>query len=122
MIVLPVITNNKIIELQSTQEYYDKQERCMMCDIVEHDTQVVRSRLIDEDEHFITIAPYAPAYPYETLLVPKRHSSNFESIDEDEVNTLSSNPCMSGCQETILREQCSRAMKQLLIHDRHVTA
>lgn len=87
MIALPVITHNKENELRSAQEYYDKHKRCILCDVVEHDTQIVRSRLIDENDHFITIAPYAPAYSYQTWLVPKRHSSNFEAIGEDEVNT-----------------------------------
>ena len=94
MIVLPVIAHNKITELQSSQQYYNKHKRCMLCDAVDHDTNSVRSRLIDENEHFITISPYAPAYPYETWLVPKRHSSNFESIGEDEVNTLCRNRCL----------------------------
>jgi UDPglucose--hexose-1-phosphate uridylyltransferase len=44
------------------------------------------ARLIDENTHFISIAPYAPMYSYETWLLPKRHSSNFETTDDEEVN------------------------------------
>ncbi|KAG0625503.1 hypothetical protein M758_2G060400 [Ceratodon purpureus] len=88
LIALPVITHNKLTELDSAQEYYNEHKRCMMCDVVEHDTQSVRSRLIDENEFFITIAPFAPSFPYETWLVPKFHSSNFESIGEDEIQAM----------------------------------
>lgn len=88
LIALPVVTHNKISELRGAQEYYDKHKQCLLCDVVQHDTQSNRSRLIDENEHFVTIAPYAPMFPYETLLVPKRHSSDYESIGEDEVNIL----------------------------------
>jgi len=87
LIALPVITHNKTSELHGAQEYYNKYQHCLLCDVVQHDTQTQRSRLIDEDEHFVIIAPYAPMFPYETWLVPKRHSSNYESIGEDEVNT-----------------------------------
>jgi UDPglucose--hexose-1-phosphate uridylyltransferase len=88
LIALPVVTHNKISELRGAQEYYDKHKQCLLCDVVQHDTQSNRSRLIDEDEHFVTIAPYAPMFPYETLLVPKRHSSNYESIGEDEIQAM----------------------------------
>ena len=85
---LPVITRNKNDELQGAQEYYDTNKRCIFCDVVHHETKVNTARLIDENEHFISIAPYAPMYSYETWLLPKRHSSNFETTGDEEVNQL----------------------------------
>lgn len=85
MIALPVLTHNKVSELKGAQDYHDKYKHCLLCDVVQHDTQSNRSRLIEEDEHFVIIAPYAPMFPFETWLVPKHHSSNYESIGEDEV-------------------------------------
>jgi len=40
--------------------YYDEKERCIFCDIIrqERDTG---ERIISENEHFITLSPYAPA-------------------------------------------------------------
>lgn len=87
LIALPVITHNIQTELQGAQAFYDKNEECILCGIVKHETQSERIRLIDENEHFVTVSPYAPMYPYETWLVPKRHSSNYETISEDEVTT-----------------------------------
>lgn len=86
LIALPVMPHNKLVELQGAQEYYIDHQRCMLCDIIQHETlQSEHIRLIDEDEHFVTVAPYASTLPYEIWLVPKRHSSNYETIIEEEV-------------------------------------
>jgi len=85
LIALPVMTHNQRAELQGAQEYYNDHNRCMLCDIVQYETQARHIRLIDENEHFITVAPYAPTLSYEIWLVPKRHSSNYETIGEEEV-------------------------------------
>jgi len=36
--------------------------------------------VIGENEHFITLAPYAPAFPIEMWLLPKVHGSSYEII------------------------------------------
>ena len=32
-----------------------------------------------ENEDFLTLAPYAPRFPFETWILPKRHESAFEN-------------------------------------------
>jgi UDPglucose--hexose-1-phosphate uridylyltransferase len=87
ILALPVITHNTEDELRGAKEYYDTHgEHCIFCDIVAHET-VSKIRIIDENEQFITLSPYAPRFPYEVWLIPKRHSSNYESVDEDEVSS-----------------------------------
>jgi UDPglucose--hexose-1-phosphate uridylyltransferase len=58
--------------------YYDEKERCIFCDIIrqERDTG---ERVIGENEHFITLAPYAPRFPFEMWLLPKVHGSSYEN-------------------------------------------
>src|SRR5258706_596938 len=36
-------------------------------------------RVIGENEHFITLAPYAPRFPFEMWLLPKVHGSSYEN-------------------------------------------
>src|SRR5206468_2953184 len=38
-----------------------------------------RDRVLAENEDFLTIAPYAPRFPFETWLLPKQHESSFEN-------------------------------------------
>ena len=35
--------------------------------------------MVAENENFVTLAPYAPRFPFETWLLPKRHESAFEN-------------------------------------------
>ena len=35
--------------------------------------------MVAENEDFITLAPYAPRFPFETWILPKRHESAFEN-------------------------------------------
>ncbi len=36
-------------------------------------------RVVSENEDFLTIAPYAPRFPFETWILPKQHESAFEN-------------------------------------------
>jgi UDPglucose--hexose-1-phosphate uridylyltransferase len=65
-------------ELQGAKQYYIYKERCVFCDIIrqEMDTSV---RVVAENEDFLTLAPYAPRFPFETWILPKRHESAFEN-------------------------------------------
>jgi len=44
--------------------------------------------VILETEHYLAIAPYASRFPFETWIIPKKHSSHFESIEISEVKNL----------------------------------
>ena len=35
--------------------------------------------MISENDDFVTVAPYAPRFPFETWILPKRHESAFEN-------------------------------------------
>ena len=65
-------------EVDNCWHYYDEKERCIFCDIIrqERDTG---ERVIGENEHFITLAPYAPRFPFEMWLLPKAHGSSYEN-------------------------------------------
>ena len=51
----------------------------MFCDIIrqEMDESV---RVVAENEGFLTLAPYAPRFPFETWILPKKHESAFEEL------------------------------------------
>ena len=59
------------------QQYYVYKERCVFCDIIRQETERA-TRVISENEDFIAMSPYAPRFPFETWMLPKRHESAFE--------------------------------------------
>jgi UDPglucose--hexose-1-phosphate uridylyltransferase len=78
LIALPIVPRRVREEVDSSWHYYDEKERCIFCDIIrqERDTG---ERVIGENDHFITLAPYAPRFPFEMWLLPKAHGSSYEN-------------------------------------------
>jgi UDPglucose--hexose-1-phosphate uridylyltransferase len=78
LIALPILPKQVVEELEGAKQYYIYKERCVFCDVIrqEMDSGV---RVIGEDQEFITMAPYAPRFPFETWILPKRHESAFEN-------------------------------------------
>jgi UDPglucose--hexose-1-phosphate uridylyltransferase len=77
LIALPILPRTVISELEGAKQYYLYKERCVFCDII---TQEVENgvRVVGENDNFLTLAPYAPRFPFETWILPKRHESAFE--------------------------------------------
>ena len=57
-------------------------ERCIYCDIVQQEASDGR-RMVTADEHHVALVPFAPRFPFETWILPRRHSSSFESMSDD---------------------------------------
>jgi len=62
--------------------------RCVFCDVVERER--TSERLICEDEHFISIAPYASRSPFEVWFIPKRHAAGITDLSTEELDSLGS--------------------------------
>jgi UDPglucose--hexose-1-phosphate uridylyltransferase len=87
LIALPVIPKRVMEEMNGCKEYYRFRDRCLFCDIVvqEMDQKV---RIVEETGEFLAFAPYAPRFPFETWIVPKRHQCAYEMINEDQAKAL----------------------------------
>jgi len=80
LIALPVIPKQVKEEVDGARQFYDFKERCIFCDILREEKKT-GSRLVMETERFTMIEPYAPRFPFETWILPKRHESHFEDSD-----------------------------------------
>ncbi len=76
LIALPIVPHLVEEELFQANQYYKYKERCIFCDII-HQEQADKTRVISENDDFITIAPFAPRSPFETMILPKNHESSF---------------------------------------------
>ena len=80
LIALPVIPKRVKEEVDGSRLYYDLKERCIFCDMIRQET-ASGARLVVETDRFTAIEPYAPRFPFETWILPKRHASHFEDSD-----------------------------------------
>jgi UDPglucose--hexose-1-phosphate uridylyltransferase len=80
LIALPVVPKRVKEEVDASKLFFDLKERCIFCDIIRQES-AAGVRLISETDRFTVLAPYAPRYPFETWILPKRHGSHFEDAD-----------------------------------------
>ncbi len=87
LIALPVVPNRIQEELDGCLRYYEYKERCAFCDII-HQEQSQNTRIVYENDEFITICPFASRAPFEMVVMPKRHQSRFVSMTDTQFSAL----------------------------------
>jgi len=89
LFVVPLIPDLFKAQLQKTTEYYDRNKRCVYCDVIASEiADGVRG--IEKSKHFISFVPYAAKLPFETWIVPLQHKPHFETLSDDERFDLAS--------------------------------
>ena len=96
VIGLPIVPKKIYEEMNGAKTYFDYRERCLFCDIIAQELEEGssqdsegQSRIVMEDEHFVTFCPYASRFPFEVTIMPKVHQPRFESINTKELQSLS---------------------------------
>lgn len=87
IIATPVIPPVVLNELNGAKQYYQEHNRCVYCDMIEMELKD-QSRIIYENDDFISFAPYASRTPFETWVAPKFHSSNYEQLTDSQLKSL----------------------------------
>ncbi len=82
LIALPIVPKRTIEELEGAHRYYDTNKRCVYCDIIEQELRS-QERLVHENDDFLAIEPFAPRFPFETWVLPKKHIAGFEHTEVD---------------------------------------
>jgi UDPglucose--hexose-1-phosphate uridylyltransferase len=80
IIALPIVPRRVSEEIEGAKNYFHYKDRCVFCDIIRQELQQ-RSRLIIENQAFLSIAPFASRFPFETWILPKTHYPNFEHME-----------------------------------------
>jgi UDPglucose--hexose-1-phosphate uridylyltransferase len=87
LIALPIVPRELKEELHGAKRHFQLRERCVFCDIIRQEGKA-GTRVIAESADFLAVAPYAPRFPFETWLMPKRHRSRFEEATPGEFASL----------------------------------
>ena len=78
LVALPVVPRQVIEELRGAENYFKLKEHCIFCDTLQQEL-ASGIRVIDQNEDFVTLAPYASRFPFEACILPRRHQPAFES-------------------------------------------
>jgi UDPglucose--hexose-1-phosphate uridylyltransferase len=83
LIATPMVPGEVEAEMQGARRYEGYRDRCVYCDILGQEV-AEGSRLVSQNDHFMSFEPYASKYPFETWIMPKRHSASFAAISAQE--------------------------------------
>ncbi len=82
LMALPVIPKRIDEEIQGTLDYFERKERCIYCDMIKEETSLGK-RVVRETAHFLIFCPFASRFPFETWIIPKKHSPDYHSINQE---------------------------------------
>lgn len=89
LIATPTVPKRIEEELAGTRAYMDFKDRCVFCDMIDEERDYER-RIIDENEHFVSFAPFASRFPFEMWILPKVHQECFHKVTHDQLPFLAS--------------------------------
>jgi len=74
-------------EAEASHKILNEKGVCPLCQTINAETGGPRQVL--QTEGFIAFCPWAPSYPYEFWICPKKHATSFSKITQKEINDLS---------------------------------
>lgn len=83
----PFIPKKLQLEVEAAQEYYEKNGKCLFCDMLKNEQQE-KKRIIFEDEHFTVFLPFFTEYPYGVYIMAKGHKQYINEFDGEERKSL----------------------------------
>jgi UDPglucose--hexose-1-phosphate uridylyltransferase len=87
LVALPGLTPVMAAELERTRRYYAKHQTCIFCQLLEEELSH-RKRLVVDAGSFVAFCAYAGRQPYETWILPRKHSASFEQLTDADTVAL----------------------------------
>jgi UDPglucose--hexose-1-phosphate uridylyltransferase len=74
-------------ETNQQKKYYEIHRKSLLSDYVKIEIEK-QERIVLEDKHFIVVVPFWAVWPYETMIISKRHVPDIEQFTEKEKKSL----------------------------------
>jgi UDPglucose--hexose-1-phosphate uridylyltransferase len=75
------IPNEPLKEQAAQRVYAEKYEACLLCEYLQVEARA-QTRVVLENEHFVTLVPFWALWPYEVLVVCKHHIRDLLAFDQ----------------------------------------
>ncbi|HEX8834319.1 MAG TPA: DUF4931 domain-containing protein [Abditibacteriaceae bacterium] len=87
IISVPIIPGQVKERLDAARNYYYQKTRCVFCDVLRQEL-MMKDRVVEENEHFIVLSPFAARFPFELQIYPRRHCHDFTLMTPEEIAAL----------------------------------
>jgi UDPglucose--hexose-1-phosphate uridylyltransferase len=71
------------------KKYFVENGKVLLVDYLQKEVEL-NERVVIENEHWVVLVPFWAVWPFETMLLPKRHLLQLAELTEDEKNSLAS--------------------------------
>ena len=88
LIATPVTPKRVKEELVGSKRYFDYKDRCIFCDMIDQEL-AQKERVFLQVDGFLAINPYCSRFPFETWILPKTHSCDFDAMTKEEIKKFS---------------------------------
>ena len=82
------IPDEPLRELAAQMEYREKHGSCLLCDYLATELEHREARILVENESFVALVPYWAVWPFEVLVLSRRHFGSFTDLAPDEQISL----------------------------------
>lgn len=72
---------------KNLENYYDKNKRSLLTDYLEEELQR-EERIVIANNHFVVVVPFWATWPYETMIISKRHFGNIIAMTKEETRAF----------------------------------
>jgi UDPglucose--hexose-1-phosphate uridylyltransferase len=87
LIATPVVPRSLRLKHAVATDYFDQTGNCLYCDLLQEEL-AFEERVIDQNEAYAAIVPYAARVPFETWILPKKHQSSFGWVEPAQLRPL----------------------------------
>lgn len=87
LIATPVVPRLLRLKYSVATEYFDLTGYCLHS-VLLHQEVTDKLRVLETNEHFVAIMPYASHHPFETWVLPRRQQSSFGSVESSQFRSL----------------------------------
>lgn len=87
IIALPIVPIRVSEEVKYSKQYFEYKDRCIFCDIIKQEVGE-RKRIVEENKEFVSFIPFAPRFPFELWILPKKHASDYTQITKRDLSSL----------------------------------
>lgn len=83
------VPNIPAIESRQQEVYMQNHDACLLCHYLERELKE-ESRILFANESFVALVPFWATWPFETMILPRRHASSLAGISREEKSDLAS--------------------------------
>jgi UDPglucose--hexose-1-phosphate uridylyltransferase len=81
------VPNEPAKETAAQLDWRNDRGLCLLCEYARLE-QAARHRVVEENQHFLTVVPFWAVWPFETMVISKRHLTAMDGLSENERDGL----------------------------------